>query len=287
MKIAIVGAGRVATALAVAWLDAGHEIAVASHGQTTEDRHDAFLAGTRLVLAHEAARSADVVVIGVPDASITAVCESLSREDALHEGQVVLHLSGAAGLEVFEAARSKGVQLLAVHPLQTFPTVESAIARLAGTPMAVTAEDEETASTGERLARDVGGEPFRLDAETRPLYHAAAVFASNYLVAVTAQAESLFRAAGLPDPLGVFMPLARASLDNVAELGPEAALTGPVVRGDAVTVRRNLEALAERSPEAVAPYVALADIALRLSARSGRLSEEGRAAVGEVLVEWR
>jgi predicted short-subunit dehydrogenase-like oxidoreductase (DUF2520 family) len=287
MKIAIVGAGRVATALAVAWLADGHEITVASHGRVTKDRHDAFFPDTPLVPAYEAAHAADVVVIGVPDASIEGVCASLAAERVFHEGQVVLHLSGAMGLEVLEAARSKGARQLAVHPLQTFPTVESAIARLTGTPMAVTAEDEETALTGERLARDADGEPFRLDPGSRPLYHAAAVFASNYLVAVTAQAESLFRAAGLPDPVGVFMPLARASLENVATLGPEAALTGPVARGDAVTVRSNLEALAERSPDTVASYVALADIALRLSVSSGRLSEEGRAAVEKVLAEWR
>jgi len=198
-----------------------------------------------------------------------------------------MHLSGAFGLEVLEAAGSAGAETLALHPLQTFPTVESAIARMAGTPIAVTSSDEETASKGERLARDAEGEPFRLAEEVRPLYHAAAVFASNYLVSVTAQAESLFKAAGLPDPLEVFMPLARASLENVATLGPEAALTGPVVRADAVTVRRNLEALRERSPDAVAPYVALADLTLHLATHSGRLSEEGRAAIEGVLDEWR
>lgn len=287
MKIAIVGAGRVSTALACAWLEAGHEIAVASHGQTSQERHDEFLPGTPFMQAPEAARPADVVVIGVPDHAIADVCAQLSAEGAFRGGQVVVHLSGAAGLEVLEAARSKGVRLLAMHPLQTFPTVGSAISRLAGTPMAVTAEDEETALVGERLARDAGGEPFRLAAASRPLYHAAAVFASNYLVAVTAQAEALFRAVGLPDPLGVFMPLARASLDNVAALGPEAALTGPIVRGDAATVRRNLEALSDSSPGSVAPYLALADIALQISLRSGRLSDEGRAAVEEVLAEWR
>ena len=287
MKIAIVGAGRVATALAIKWLHAGHEIAVATHLQGTRERHDAFLPDTPFMPAAEAAGRAEVVVLGVPDASIARVCAALADEGALRRGQVVMHLSGAFGLEVLEAAGSAGAETLALHPLQTFPTVESAIARMAGTPIAVTSSDEETASKGERLARDAEGEPFRLAEEVRPLYHAAAVFASNYLVSVTAQAESLFKAAGLPDPLEVFMPLARASLENVATLGPEAALTGPVVRADAVTVRRNLEALRERSPDAVAPYVALADLTLHLATHSGRLSEEGRAAIEGVLDEWR
>lgn len=287
MKIAIVGAGRVATALAVKWLHAGHEMAVAVHLQGTRERHDAFLPDAPFIPPAEAAGLAEVVVLGVPDSSISDVCASLAREGALHEEQVVLHLSGAMGLDVLEAARSNGARRLALHPLQTFPTVESAIARMTGTPMAITADDEETASLGERLARDVGGDAFRLDAAARPLYHAAAVFASNYLVAVAAQAESLLRTAGLQDPRRAFMPLARASLENVAALGPEAALTGPVVRGDAVTLRRNLEALADRSPDSVASYVALADLALHLASQSGRLSDEGRAVVEGVLAEWR
>ncbi len=113
------------------------------------------------------------------------------------------------------------------------------------------------------------------------------MFASNYLVTVTAIAEELERAAGLTDPLAALGPLQEATLANVARVGPAAALTGPAVRGDAGTVLRNLEALAEHAPEAVRPYVALADLALAMAERSGRLPEDGRDAVEEVLARWR
>ena len=140
---------------------------------------------------------------------------------------------------------------------------------------------------GQTGYRDVGGQPFRLAEEAKPLYHAAAVFASNYLVAITALADGLFRDAGLPEPAELFLPLQRATLDNVAAMGPAAALTGPAIRGDAGTVAANLEALAKHAPEAVPAYVVLADVALDLAHRSGRLSTEARTAVEEVLDPWR
>jgi predicted short-subunit dehydrogenase-like oxidoreductase (DUF2520 family) len=151
----------------------------------------------------------------------------------------------------------------------------------------VTALDDDAYSLGEGLARDAGGRPFRIADDLKPLYHAAAVFASNYLVTVTAIAEELEREAGLDDPLGALAPLQQATLSNVERVGPAAALTGPAVRGDAVTVRRNLEALAKHAPDAVSSYVALADLALALAERSGRLPTDGREAVEEELARWK
>jgi len=287
VRIAIIGAGRVGTALAVHWLHAGHEVAVALHRRSTKEHHDRYLSDTPLIPAGEAAKTAAVVALGVPDTFIEEVCIELAAEGSLKPRQSVLHLSGAMGLSALRAAEEAGASILSVHPLQTFPSVESAIARMRGAPMAVTAEDEEASLLGERLARDAGGQPFRLPDDVRPLYHAAAVFASNYLVTIAAEAESLFGAAGVPEPDRVFIPLSQASLDNVAQMGPEAALTGPVVRGDATTVQRNLEALEASAPDAIRSYVVLADLELEMAARWGRLSADDRAAVEEVLARWR
>jgi len=284
VKIAVVGAGRVATALAVGWLAAGHEISVARHGEGTERRHRDFLPQSPLTDADTACARADVVVLGVPDDLITQVCEEVVAH--VPRGARMLHLSGATGLDALAAAKEVGIGVLSIHPLQTFPTVEAALATVPGVPMAVTAQEEESYELGERLSRDAGGEPFRLPDEAKPLYHAAAVFASNYLIAVMAQAEELFAAAGLQEPLTSFMPLARASIDNVELLGPANALTGPVVRGDGRTVRRNLEALAVDAPEAVDAYVSLARMLLGMAWRTGRIDAEARAGVEEVLSQW-
>jgi predicted short-subunit dehydrogenase-like oxidoreductase (DUF2520 family) len=288
--VALIGAGRVATALAVLLERGGYRVVAASGREASEERVKRLLPFAAFYPpgeAHLAARAATVVVLGVPDDSIAPLCSELAGRVAFHRGQWALHLSGSVGLDALGPAHLLGAEILALHPLQSFPSLEEGISRLPGSAVAVTALDEEGFVAGERLAWDVGGKPFRLADEAKPLYHAAAVFCSNYLVAVEGMAEHLFRLAGLSDPVPMFAPLARTALDATLAQGPEAALTGPAVRGDAGTVRRNLEALARQAPEAVAPYIALARLAADLAARSGRLPAEGYAAVREVLDGWK
>lgn len=287
MDLAVVGAGRVGTALAVLWRRSGHRIVAVSGRAATVERASRHLPGVSFLEPVEAARDAGVVVIATPDAAIDGVCEVIARSGALGPGASVAHVSGATGLDALVAARSAGSETFSLHPLQTCPTVEAALARLPGAGFAVTSETENGLALAERLALDAGGRPFRIADEMKPLYHAAAVFASNYLVTLTALAHELERAAGVPDPAGILAPLQEATLANVEQVGPAEALTGPAVRGDAVTVARNLRALAERAPEAVRPYVALAELALELAERGGRLPPEGREAVEEALAPWR
>ncbi len=287
MDVAVIGAGRVGTAIAVRLRDAGYAVVGVSGRAGTAERAARYLPGVPVVEAAVAARAADIVVLGVPDDLIERTAEALAEHDAVRPGRSVVHLSGATSLDALSAARSAGAEVLSVHPLQTFPNVEGAIARIPGSGIAVTAVSQAGYALGERLATDVGGRPFRLADEAKPLYHAAAVFASNYLVAVTAVGEELLRRAGVSDPVELLAPLQRATLDNVAAMGPAAALTGPAVRGDAGTVARNLEALSEHAPQTIPAYVVLADVALGLGERSGRLSTEDREAVEKVLDRWR
>lgn len=275
------------TALAVRLLDAGHRIVAISGRAGTVDRAARYLPGVPIRPPPIAAREAEVVIIGTPDDLIEPTASSLADEGVLGEGQTAIHLSGATSLDALSAPRTAGAEVLSLHSLQTFPDVDGALARIPGSGIAVTALSEAGYVLGERLARDVGGRSFRLADEAKPIYHAAAVFASNYLVAITALADELFRDAGIPEPPELFLPLQRATLDNVAAMGPAAALTGPAVRGDAGTVAANLEALAKHAPEAVPAYVALADVALHIAHRSGRLSTGARAAVEGVLDPWR
>jgi predicted short-subunit dehydrogenase-like oxidoreductase (DUF2520 family) len=287
MDVAVVGAGRVGTAMAVLLREAGYRITAVSGGEATPARAAAFLPGVPVRPNEEAARAAELVLVGTPDAAIEPAVRRLAAAGCLGPDMAVAHLSGATGLSALDAARDLGATVLSVHPLQTCPDVEASIRRIPGSAFAVTATSEEAAALGERIARDAGGHPFRLADEMKPLYHAAAVFASNYLVAVTALAETIERAAGVDDPMAALLPLQRATLENIAALGPGDALTGPAVRGDAVTVARNLEALAAHVPEAVRAYVALAGIALDLARGSGRLTPDKRAGVEEVLDRWR
>jgi predicted short-subunit dehydrogenase-like oxidoreductase (DUF2520 family) len=286
MRIAIVGAGRVGTAVAVLLARAGHEIVAAAGRTQTAARVATWLPGVPFLSAIEAAALGEVVVLSVPDDALIPVASELAAAGSVAAGTWVVHVSGAAGLGVLDPLHRAGARRLALHPLQTFPDVEAAIAALPGCHLAVTADDEDGLELGRRLAADLGATPFRLADGRRPLYHAAAVFASNYLVATSAVAERLFAEAGVPEPLDAMRPLQETTLANVVRLGPGAALTGPAVRGDASTVERNLGALATSAPETVAAYVAMCRIALDLADETGRLDASGRRAVEEVLARW-
>jgi predicted short-subunit dehydrogenase-like oxidoreductase (DUF2520 family) len=286
MEVAVIGAGRVGTAVAVLLQQAGHRLVGVSGRGETRGRAGAHLPGVPIIEPAEAAAAAELVVLGTPDDAIEPTVAALAAAAAIPAGSWVMHLSGSRGLDALAPALESGARGLAMHPLQTFPDVGSALKGLPGCPIAVTAHDEDGYALGERLADDLHGLPFRLADELRPLYHAAAVFASNYLVTASAIAESLFAEAGVPDPAKAMAPLQRTSLEHVERLGPARALTGPAVRGDAGTIRRNLEALERHAPALVPAYVAFARSALELGRRSGRLTPASRAAVEDVLIAW-
>jgi predicted short-subunit dehydrogenase-like oxidoreductase (DUF2520 family) len=287
MKVSVVGAGKVGTAMAVLLGRAGHVVVAVSGRGPTRDRAARYLPEAAFLGPAEAARAGELVLLGVPDDLIATTARDLAGANAVGAGQFVAHLSGALGLAVLEPVRRAGARRLGIHPLQTCPDVSRALDRIPGCTVAVSADDEEGYVLAERVAAALLGEPFRLSDALRPLYHAAAVFASNYLVVTSGVAARLFDAAGLPDPGAAMGPLQRATLDNVRDLGPSKALTGPAARGDAGTVERNLESLAAHAPEAVAAYVTLGRVALDLATESGSLEPERRAAVEAVFDRWR
>jgi predicted short-subunit dehydrogenase-like oxidoreductase (DUF2520 family) len=281
--------GRVATALALLLEHAGHRIVAAAGRTGSRERVEGYLPEVPFVPLPEApalARNAETVMVGVSDYAIGPVCDELARGGAFRTGQFVLHLSGSVGLDLLDAARTGGAEILSLHPLQSFPTVARGLDRFPGSGVAVTANTEAAAFFGESLARDAGGIPFRIADDLKPLYHAAAVFCANYLVTVEAVAEELFVKAGLQEPIPLLAPLARAVMENALAQGPKLALTGPAVRGDAGTIGRNLEALKIAAPQALPAYVVLARLAARIASETGALSGEQRLQVEEVLDRW-
>jgi predicted short-subunit dehydrogenase-like oxidoreductase (DUF2520 family) len=257
--LALVGPGRAGTTLAAALAARGWTpVAVAGRAP---DAPSTLAAAERLgapaVAVADASRGADLVIVATPDAAIADT--ALALADGLRAGALVVHLSGACPREELGKLRSArpDVEIGALHPLQSLPSVDLGLDRLAGSWCAV-----DGPPAVERLALSLGLRPFHVDPERRAGYHAAATVASNHLVALLGQAARLAEQAGVP-PEALF-PLVRASVDNVAALGPAAALTGPVARGDADTVARHLDAL---PGDERATYRALAREALRLCGR--------------------
>jgi predicted short-subunit dehydrogenase-like oxidoreductase (DUF2520 family) len=272
-----------ATAFGVLLERAGYRVVAVSGRRPSHDRAKRYLPFAQFLLPEEAARGSDVVIFGVPDDLIMKGCEVMADAGAFRRRQRVVHLSGSVGLDALAPAKKKGAEVMSVHPLQTVTDVDAGVERLPGSAMAVTATTAPAFQAAEELVTAVGGEPFRLSDEAKPLYHAAAVFSANYLVVVEALAEELLRASGVEDPMSKIAPLARNALDRTLELGPAAALTGPAARGDIGTMTRNLQALGEHAPHLVPTYWVLARQAARIAYDSGRLSTEARGQIEEIL----
>jgi predicted short-subunit dehydrogenase-like oxidoreductase (DUF2520 family) len=257
-RFALVGPGRAGTALSLALVGRGWT-ATAVAGRVPDapsTRRVADALGAPALPVENAGRDAHVVVVATPDAAIGSAASALAH--SLLSDALVVHLSGARSLHEFDdlVSARPDVAVGSLHPLQTLPSGEIGRARLPGSWCAVDGPPERM----ERLALTLGMRPFRVDAAHRVDYHAAACVASNHLVALLGQVERLADYAGVPP--AAFLPLVRATLDNVDELGAAAALTGPIARGDAATVAAHIEALPAHERDA---YRALAAAALRLT----------------------
>ena len=226
-SIGVVGAGRLGTSLAAALTAAGYRAAAIA------DRDGE--AGQTIV------RDCEVVFLTVPDVQIAPVCAALPWR----AGQWAVHCSGALGIDVLAPAARAGSATGCLHPIQSFPSRQPEPERFRGIVCGVEASGE-LGSFLERLAHDLGATTVRLEGVDRALYHAAAVFASNAVVALAAAAERTWALAGLPPETAhaALSPLLLGAASNVAALGTVAALTGPVARGDVATVEGHLRALA-------------------------------------------
>ncbi len=246
--LTIVGPGRVGRAIAAAARAAGIESTLIGREQPAAGGPEG-----------------EAVLLCVPDAAIEAACSGLAED--LGAARFVGHTSGATGLEALSAAAERGASVFSIHPLQT---IRGEGPDLAGAFCAVSASDPAGIGFAEGLAASLGMSPFEVPEEKRAAYHAAAAIASNFLVALEESAAELLEGAGVADARELLAPMVLRTAANWAEHGG-AALTGPIARGDAATVSRHLEALAETDPELLDLYRVMAE---RTAALAGRRSEE-------------
>lgn len=270
VSVGVIGAGRVGAVLAAALRAAGHEIvAVAGESDASRGRIAALLPGVRVAKPTDVARAADLLLLTVPDDMLANVVTMLSASGAIAPGTLVVHTSGKHGLAVLEPAREVGARVIALHPAMTFTGTRIDLERLGGCVFGVTAEAGERAIT-EQLVSDLGGTPTWVAEELRTLYHAGLAHGANHLVTLVSEAMEILSAAGAADPAGTLRPLLSAALDNALTQG-DAALTGPIVRGDVGTVEAHLGELAAHAPQALGSYLALARATLARSVTDGRL----------------
>ncbi|MEV4704735.1 Rossmann-like and DUF2520 domain-containing protein [Actinoplanes sp. NPDC049316] len=275
LVVGVVGAGRVGAVLGAALDAAGHHVvATAAVSAASRERARRLLPRAEILPADEVARAAtDLLLLAVPDDALGGVVAGLATTGALSPGTVVAHTSGAHGLAVLGE-----VDGLALHPAMTFTGADADLDRLPGIAWGVTARDRAFAA---RLVADLGGIPEWVAEDARPVYHAALAHGANHLVTLVNEAADLLRAAGVREPAAVLSPLLNAALGNALSLG-DAALTGPVSRGDAGTVRKHLDRL---TPASAPAYLALARRTADRAIAAGRLRPQDAALLLDVLAD--
>jgi predicted short-subunit dehydrogenase-like oxidoreductase (DUF2520 family) len=276
--------GRVGSVLGAALSRAGHRlVAAAAVSDTSRARADALLPGVPIVPAQEVLARCELALLTVPDDVLPGLVEGLAAADAIRAGQLLVHTSGRYGVAVLDPATRRGALPLALHPAMTFTGRPEDLTRLSGACFGVTAP-EQLRPIADALVLEMGGDPQWVAEESRVLYHAALAGGANFLATLVNTSVDLLRRSGVAEPERLLAPLLGAALDNALRSG-DAAMTGPVARGDAGTVAAHLSELRTSAPDTVAAYVAMARLTADRALAAGLLRPEAAEALLDVLAE--
>lgn len=277
LRVGVIGAGRVGAVLAASLrhyraADGSPDFvisAVAGESDASRRRIADLLPGVRIARPTSVARPADIVLLTVPDDMLGNVVTQLAASGALHAGQYVVHTSGRHGLAILEPAREVGARTVALHPAMTFTGTSVDLDRLTGCVFGLTASASDRSFT-DALVHAFGGRPMWVPEQMRTLYHAGLAHGANHLVTLVTEAMEILSAAGADDPAGTLRPLLTAALDNALAQG-DAALTGPIVRGDAGTVAAHLADIRANAVQTLPSYLAMARATVSRAVSDGRL----------------
>ncbi len=275
-RFALIGPGRLGQAVARLLVEAGlTPVAIVSRDPERArqaarfaDRPDAATTDMERVT------DAKLILLTVPDDALVPVARKL-HQLPLRSGTVLVHFSGYHPAEILGRDPERGIEVLALHPLQTFADSVMGVKNLPGSPISVQGSDA-VLSLGIRLARALKGKPFRLEGEKKPLYHAAASVLCNHLIANTRAACEIMAACGIErdKAFELLKPLLTGTVRNLSALGPEQALTGPISRGDMQTVTAHLEAMRELPADLQRIYCTLAQKAVDIALERGSIDAQ-------------
>lgn len=289
MHLSLIGPGRLGQAVARRLCEAGYaiEAVIGRDGKRAAEAARFIGAFGRESTDFAAAAGSEVVLLAVPDDALAATAARLIDEKVVGPGSVLAHFSGIHRADILlgETDRGEtGIDVLSIHPLQTFADPQRGYVALPGTPCAVEGQ-RRLLPLAEKIVADLGGTPFRLASEHKALYHAAACIASNYLVTLAAASEEVLAGCGLSagETRKLLGPLLQTTAGNIAEVGPTRALTGPIARGDTRTVARHLDALSEHVPAQAELYRLLGRMTIQVGLQKGTLDAAAAQELGKLL----
>ena len=268
--LTIIGAGKVSQTLARLWAsNRTFQIQdVLNRSLESAQRAVAFIGEGNAVGAYADLRPADIYLIAVGDDQIAACCEQLARCGNLSPESVVFHCSGALRSVELQAATRLGASVASIHPIRSFAVPEQVVQDFSGTYCGIEGDARAVDILSEAFSA-IGARLVTIDADAKILYHAAAVFACTYLTTLLDVAQQTYVRAGIPGDVAfeLMAPLVRETMDNVFRIGPAAALTGPIARGDVATAERQQRAVADWNQDYGALYQQLAKLTADLAVR--------------------
>jgi predicted short-subunit dehydrogenase-like oxidoreductase (DUF2520 family) len=275
-QFAILGVGKVGSAMGYLLKNAGYRIVAIADKSKHKAKQGSKYTGAEICEdAVDAASRAENIFITTPDDAIFSVCEKISREGSVKKGDKVIHVSGAGGLDLLDSARRMGAYVASIHPLQTFADIESAIQSIPGSTFGITADDE-IRDWSVQIVKNIGGIPFFVSEAEKPLYHAAACVASNYLTTLINIVENIYLSFGLDQETAIraFWPLVEGTIRNIKNTGSVKSLTGPIERGDIGTIRKHLDILEKKFPDILDFYRTMGILTVDVGRKKGTLSED-------------
>ena len=276
-SFAIVGCGKVGTSLGWFLSKRGYPLVGVAGRRLESARTAADIIGTGTFSDKpwEITVLADIVFITTPDDAISKTCREIISRDGIKENAVILHCSGSLPSTILIPDKKINFHTGSLHPLQSFASIKTD--RNPFRDIIAAVEGDETAVEAARgIAMDLGAVCLEIKTETKALYHAAAVVASNYLVSLMDLSFRLIAAAGITggDAVRVLYPLVKGTLGNIEKIGIPNALTGPISRGDVETVADHLDQMAATVPELISIYKSLGRHTVGIALDKGTLSEE-------------
>jgi predicted short-subunit dehydrogenase-like oxidoreductase (DUF2520 family) len=281
-SFAIVGCGKVGTALAICLTRSGYPSAGFASKSLSSARHVADMVHSDHFsdVSWDITRHADVVFITTPDSAIKDTCKTISQNTGFADNAVVMHCSGALASSVLSSAKTCGAWIGSMHPLQSFASADYKTNPFQG--ISVSLEGEGPAvNIAKTIVTDLGGTVVTILTEAKTLYHASAVVASNYLVTLLDLAIRLIEEAGInrQDAFNLLRPLIDGTLSNIKKVGIQKALTGPIARGDIKTVEKHVEEIGFKRPELLPLYKMLAFYTIDIAVAGHSISESSKKAL--------
>jgi predicted short-subunit dehydrogenase-like oxidoreductase (DUF2520 family) len=286
-NITIIGLGRTGTAIGYLLRQAGYAVvAVTSRSRASLLNRIGYTGGMAFTsdANAEAASLATCIFITTPDDTIASVCRDIAKKGGVSPGDKVIHMSGAGGLDLLEPACMAGAAVASIHPLQSFADIEGAIRNIPSSTFGITA-DEDLREWSVGLVRELGGVPVEVPEAIKPLYHAAACMASNYLTTLIHAVEEIYLSLGLSrdEAIRAFWPLVNGTLKNIETKGSVQALTGPISRGDAGTIEQHIHVLSETMPYYLPAYCVMGLLTVELAVKGNTLSPERADIIKNIL----